>query len=452
MEETLQKIRAVHFIGIGGSGMSGLARILKKEGKKISGSDQDDTAILDSLRKEGIKVMIGHKPENVPKGIQAVIYSPAVAENNPERIEANMLGIRQYSYPQAVGLLTKEKKTISVCGTHGKTTTTAMAAAVFINAKMDPSVIVGANIRELGNSNAHSGKGKYLIVESCEYKRGFLNFSPEVIIMTNVEADHLDYYKNLEDYKKAFLQFIGKLPENGLIVANIDDPNIRIILKGEHKVKIIWFGTGKKADVRLEGKSIYIKGKRTANLDLKIPGQHNFLNATAVIAICIELGIPLKKTISALETYRGASRRFEKIGFCGNAEVIDDYGHHPTEIRVTLRAAREKFGKNARILCIFQPHQYSRTLKLLKGFASAFGDADEVIIPNIFKVRDSAEDVKKISPVKLVETIGRNHKHVSYGGGFKRTIKDVRKRAGKYDAIIVMGAGDVYKIGEALIA
>lgn len=449
MKKDLPAVKSIHFIGIGGSGMSGLARILKAQKKTVTGSDIALNHTVEGLKKEGIKVTIGHKSGNIPKKTEMVVYSPAVPPNNPERLAAEKMGIPEFSYPQAVGLLTRTKSTICICGTHGKTTTTAMSSAVFIAAKKDPSVIVGAVIRELHQKNARNGKGKDLIIESCEYRRGFLNYRPQTIIITNVEADHLDYYKNLADYKKAFLQFVNTLPPNGMVIANRDDKNIRSILKNYPGKKIVWFGRFRGSDYLLKKNIIRHRNKILTELHLGIPGEHNLMNAAAVTALAHKYKLPMATVRKALEGYQGSSRRFETVGYCGRTVVIDDYGHHPTEIKATLKAAREKYGPKAKILCVFQPHQYSRTYKLLKDFARAFKDADEVIIPNIYGVRDKAADLKKINTAKLVRTIAGFHRRVSDGKGFDSTIKKIRKN-GAYDVIITMGAGDVYRIAEAL--
>lgn len=451
MKNFYKSVKNIHLIGIGGSGMSGLARILKAMGKSVTGSDANPGHTIEKLRKEGITIAVGHQEKNMPDSTEMVIYSPAVPSNNPERSKAQKLKIPVYSYPEAVGLLTEEKSTICICGTHGKTTTTAMTAAAFLQNKKDPSVIVGATIHELGGKNAHYGKDNELIIESCEYKRGFLNYSPSVIIITNLEADHLDYYKNLADYKKAFVQFVKKLPSGGMVVANHDDKNIRDILKNVRGVKIVWYGKTASNGYHLKKSSVYFSGKKITEHHLRIPGEHNLMNATAVMALAKEYGLAIGKSAEGLKNYKGSSRRFETMGFMGKTIIIDDYGHHPTEIRATLKAARDKFGKKAKILCVFQPHQFSRTYKLLKGFMSSFHEADEVIIPNIYGVRDSAEDMKKISIKKFVAALSKEHPRVSDGNGITSTVALIKKTYKKYDIIITMGAGDVYKISEDLI-
>lgn len=450
MEKDLNNLKYIHFIGIGGSGMSGLARIMKAQNKAVTGSDQHKNHTIESLIHEGIKIKIGQKIQQIPNKTQAVVYSPAVPQNNPEMKAARKMKIHQFSYPEAVGRLTRTKSTICICGTHGKTTTTAMSSAAFLKGEKDPSIIVGAAIKELNNHNARHGMGENLIIESCEYRRGFLNYQPQTIVITNIEADHLDYYKNLADYKKAFLQFVHKLPQNGMVIANHDDKNIRSILKNYRKTKIIWYGQTAGAEYVLKNNVIYHKKMKQAELTLQVPGNHNLMNATAVVALAGQYKIPIKTTIKALNEFKGSSRRFETVGYHGKAIVIDDYGHHPTEIKATLSAARERFGAKAKILCIFQPHQYSRTYKLLKDFVKAFKDASEIIIPNIYGVRDSEQDMKKIDTNKFVLAISKHHKHVINGKGFEKTINRIRKD-NSYDVILTMGAGDVYKISEQLV-
>ncbi len=447
----LAQFRHIYCIGIGGSGVSGIARMLQESGHTVSGSDEKSSSVTLKLVAEGIKITIGHKTENLPEMCDLVIYSPAIPEENPERLEAKKRKIVQFSYPQAVGLVTKNFQTISICGTHGKTTVTAMCAAAFIRAKENPTVILGSTTKELQNRNERLGQGKYFLLESCEYQRGFLNYHPKVIIITNLEIDHLDYYKDLEDYKNAFSEYIKKLQPNGLLIVNTDDENIRSITRDFRKCPVITFGTAKSADYRLEDGTIFHDGEILAELKLRIQGQHNLMNATAAVALCHELGIDIAEAIDALNDYRGASRRMEEKGIVAETVIIDDYAHHPTEITATLRAIREKYGKAKKILCIFQPHQYSRTRKLFNEFAHSFGDADEVIIPNILRARDSEEEVKSVSPEKLVDEISKFHPKASFGNGLENTSAKVKKLLPKFDVIVTMGAGDVWKIAEKLL-
>lgn len=468
MTNPFKSYRQIHCIGIGGTGVSGLARILKQSGSKVLGSDEKKSKITDQLIKEGITVKIGHKAANLNSQTDLVIYSAAIPENNPERIEAKKRGLLQLTYPQAVGLLTKFFETVCISGTHGKTTTTAMAAAAFIAAKKDPTVIVGASIKELHSRNERLGKGPNFILESCEYRRGFLNYHPQIIIITNIEADHLDYYKNLKDYISAFKEFIAKLPKSGLLIANFDDSNVRKICEDYQKqnpksAKVISFGKSQDANYQLKSNSIFqkvvgkksgrvkkIQTKKIANLNLQIPGDHNLMNATAAISLCSELGLNLKLATAAINNYTGASRRFEIKGKVGKTTIIDDYAHHPTEIRATLKAVRQKFGKEAKVLCVFQPHQYSRTRELLKEFATSFQDANELIVPNILRVRDTAKDVASISPEILIAKISKNHPNAHHIPGFEKTIKNIHPRIKDFNVIITLGAGDIWQISQNL--
>jgi UDP-N-acetylmuramate--alanine ligase len=289
------------------------------------------------------------------------------------------------------------------------------------------------------------------VLESCEHFRSFMNYKPEIIIITNIEVDHLDYYKNLEDYVSAFRSFIKKLPKKGLLIANGDDANVKKIIKNFRGAKVILYGESAGNDYKLGGGAVKTPQNKKITLNLKIPGRHNLLNAAAVITLACELKLDPETANKALSSFQGSARRCELKGIIGRTHVIDDYAHHPTEIRATLRAMREKYGTRSRILCIFQPHQYSRTRLLLKDFAASFKDADEVIIPNILGVRDKPADIKKMTPEKLVKEISKNHPRASHINGFPETSAYVKKRLKNYDVVITMGAGDVWKIADEII-
>lgn len=430
--------------------MSGLAQLLHNYGIRIAGSDQNPSQTIDNLLAGGLNITIGHQKENVPSDADLIIYSPAIPADNPERAFALEKNIPQLSYPQAVGLLTEHKKTIAICGTHGKTTTTGMLAAAFIQAEKEPTVIVGSPLRELENKNERAGTGDYFILEACEYYRGFLNYSPFVVVLTNMEADHLDYFKDIEDYEKAFREFVEKLPNDGFLVACRDDGRVRKIALESGK-RVVFFGKDDQSDYQLVDKNIYQRGKFLGELSLSLPGEHNRMNALATIACAVELGLDFQKVLQGVNHYHGAKRRFEIKGIIERTTIIDDYGHHPTEIKATLKALREKFGTDKKALCIFQPHQHNRTYHLLEDFAQSFTDADEVIIPNIFAARDSQEDKERMSEEKLVEAIGRYHPAVSYGHGLEKTAENVKKRLQDFDVVITMGAGDITKLNEQLL-
>jgi UDP-N-acetylmuramate--alanine ligase len=438
-----------HFIGIGGSGMSGLARIYKSSGSVVTGSDMNASHITEQLAAEGITFTIGHHQDNLPMVTELVVYSSAIPKDNPERLKAFRSGIRQLSYPEAVGLLTRRYETVSVCGTHGKTTTGGMAAAAFIAAKSDPTVLMGSTTFELGDRNSRCGKGRHFILESCEHFRNFLHYEPKYAIVTNIELDHLDYYRDSHDYIGAFREFLSKIPREGLIVANGDDSGVLEALKG-NKRRVILYGSGYDNDYRIINRALFYKGKEIFKLNLGIPGIHNAYNASAVFALCHELNMDMSAAAKALLEYRGAGRRFQIMGSIGKTLVIDDYAHHPTEIAATLHAVREKYGDGKKVTCVFQPHQYSRTRHFLEDFSEAFGRADHVIVPDIIRVRDSDEDVTLTSAQTLVERISSKHPSVTASGDLDSTIVMLKKTSSDYDIIVTMGAGDVWKVAEAL--
>ncbi len=451
MFQSLLSYKKIHFIGIGGSGMSGLAQILLQSGITISGSDKNDSYQLQQLSEQGVNIHIEHRSENLPDDTQAVIYSAAIPLDNPEIISAQKKNLPLFTYPQAIGVLTQQYKTICICGTHGKTTTTGLLASAFIADHQDPTVIVGSTLQELKNKNNRLGKSPYFIVESCEYRRGFLNYHPSVIVITNIEADHLDYFKDFADYQKAFEEFIQKLPKDGLIIANYDDPTVRALTAKSGK-KIIYYGHDINANYHLEGHDIFTQKKQVAHLALQIPGEHNRMNAAAALATAAALELNLNNVLTALNSYQGAKRRFEIKGHIGKTLLIDDYAHHPTEIKATLKALRERYGQDKKVLCIFQPHQYSRTYSLFAEFTKAFKDTNEVIIPNILEVRDSKQDLEKVTAQSLVEALNKEGSKARWGGGtLTQTAKLIKPAIDQYDIIITMGAGDVWKVLDELI-
>ena len=422
----------IHFIGIGGIGISALAQYYLAGGHEVSGSDLVSSEITTFLKKKGAKIYMGlHKKKCLKHDIKQVIYSPAVKKDNPELLEAKKRGIKIQSYPQALGELTKKYFTIAISGTHGKSTTTAMIALILIKAGFDPTVILGTKLKEFENSNFRMGKGEYLVIEADEWNASFLNYWPKIIVLTNIEKEHLDYYKNLKHILKTYQEFISHLPKSGTVIANRKDENIKKIISNFQS----------------------LKSKDTQRLKtvLKIPGEHNILNALAALKTARILKIPDRTSFKALSEYKGAWRRFEqhklKIGK-RKVEIISDYAHHPTEIRATLKAAREKFS-NKKIWCIFQPHQHQRTFYLFKDFIRVFREIaiDKLIITDIYDVagREKGNIRSKINSEKLVKTICRawaiylpKEKIVNY---LKKNLKGG-------EVVIIMGAGDIYKIIE----
>ena len=449
----------IHFIGIGGIGVSALAQYYLAKGEQVSGSDLVSSEITELLKKKGAKIFIGHSAKNLLKDVNLVIYSPAVKEDNPELKEAKKLGIKCLSYPESLGELTKKYFTIAITGTHGKSTTTAMAALILIKAGFDPTVIVGTKLKEFNNSNFRMGNSKYLIIEACEHEESFLNYWPKAIAITNIEKDHLDYYKNLNNILKAFRKFISHLPKNGILIVNKDDKNIKYILKTSQSYR-------SRTSI-----SYSIKQKEAEKLRkiLKVPGTHNIYNALAALSIARTLKIPDKDSYQALSEYKGSWRRFEltRVKLSETTRkiiIISDYAHHPTEVKATLQASREKFTRQ-KIWCVFQPHQYQRTYYLFDDFVKVFKEAldenriDKLIITDIYDVagRENKKIKKKASSKKLIKkikeslknsAISRNVKHIS---SIKETATYLKKNLEDKEILIIMGAGDIYKLSEKIV-
>ncbi|MEK7162951.1 MAG: UDP-N-acetylmuramate--L-alanine ligase [Patescibacteria group bacterium] len=482
----------VHFIGIGGIGTSALARWFLTHNYKVSGSDSESSLITNALKKEGVNIFIGHRAKNIPQKTELVIYSAAIPTENIEFKKANSLRIPMKSYAEALGDLTKQYKTIAVSGSHGKSTTTALLSLVLIKAGFDPTVIIGTKLKEFGDSNFREGKGQNLILEADEYNGSFLNYSPFAAIITNIDREHLDYYKNLTAVKKAFLKFIDNIRQGGILVVNKDDKNLFSLksriqkIAKKKKIKIFWYG------FRVVPRLIpHISAL------LKIPGEHNLSNTLAVYALAKVLKIKEKDVFEAISNYSGAWRRMEYRGELRieNLEyrkkkiktppsilnskssilVYDDYAHHPTEIKATLAGIAQKWPKTP-IICVFQPHQAKRLAILFKEFISAFNNADTLILLDIFKVkgRDSSASLRAsastrdVNSQKLAESIKKhiaklNHDtklkniiYLPYHEKLLKTIKNIilnpqSSILNPSAIIIMMGAGDIYKMTDKLI-
>jgi len=403
----------VHFIGIGGIGVSALAQYYLSKGYKVSGSDLVASEITDMLKEKGAKIFIGkQKKKNITKDVDIVIYSPAVKKDNPEFLQSTHYRLQNKSYPEALGDLTREYYTIAVSGAHGKSTTTAMIGLVLTKAGLDPTVVVGTRVKEFGNSNFRAGKSKLLVIEACEYDASFLNYSPKIIIITNIDKEHLDYFKTFENVQKAFADFIAKLPLDGHLIkdASLDMPEAK-------KIKNI----------------------------LQVPGQHNVLNALNVLQVARILQVPDEITFKALSEFTGTWRRFE-IKKNENFIIVSDYAHHPNEIKATLQAAREKYKKD-KIWCVFQPHQHQRTHYLFDDFVKTFKEApiDKIIITDIYDVagRETKSISKSVSSEKLVKKINKDN--VIYLS-MEKIESFVKQSVGQFDVLIIMGAGDVYTL------
>jgi len=419
------KVDKIHFVGIGGIGISALAKMMLLLKKKVSGSDISLGEAAERLREKGVKVSIGHKKSNLTKNTDLVIYSPAVKKDNPELLRAKELNIPTYSYPQALGLISKGKETIAISGTHGKTTTVAMVGEIMISAKKDPTIVIGSFMKKQ-KDNFVMGKSQYFIVEACEYKRSFLHLLPKILVITNIDNDHLDYYKNIQDIQKAFSQLISKVPANGFIITNPNDKNIKKALKlSKTKAEII----------------DYTKEKKPK---LKILGGYNILNAKAAIAVARLVGIKKAQIEKSLKNFSGTWRRFEYKGKTKKGALIyDDYAHHPTEVKAVLEAIRESF-PNKKIIAVFQPHLYSRTKFFLNEFSRALNNIDEVIITDIYAAREKKD--KTIHAKDLV----KKTKNACYISNFSEIKKYLINQVDKDSIIITLGAGDVYKISEGI--
>ncbi|MCC2631163.1 MAG: murC [Candidatus Paceibacter sp.] len=426
------KFKKVHFIGIGGIGISAIARMMMLEGKKVSGSDRDESNITHELRKLGAEIFIGQDAHNIDAKTDLVIYTVAIPDDNPELMKAKELGVTTISYPQALGAISEQKYTIAVSGAHGKTTTTAMIAKVLIDAELDPTVVVGSLLKDY-ESNFVAGKGKYLVAEACEYKRSFLNLAPKILVITNIDDDHLDYYKDIEDIKSAFIEMVEKIPEDGFLVCDLEQPHV--------------------VDVARKAKCTVIDYELFAdmNLELKIPGDHNLANAAAALAVADILEINRKKAEESLQNFSGTWRRFEFKGKTKTgALVYDDYGHHPTEVKATLRGVRQMF-PDRRVTVIFQPHLFSRTKQHLHEFAKAFVDADNVILAPIYPAREPFDET--ISSDMVALEIVKNGGIANAFPSLDAVELHAKKELGSdKDVLITMGAGDIYKIGEKLVA
>ena len=424
-----KNIKKIHFIGIGGIGVSALAKMMLLLKKKVTGSDLSENIANQRIKKLGGKVLLGHKKSNISKDIDMVVHTPAIKQDNPELIEAKKINILTYSYPEALGLISKEKYTIAVSGTHGKTTTTAMLAETMISAKKDPTVIVGSFLRKQ-KDNFIPGQSKYFLVEACEYKESFLNLYPDILIITNIDNDHLDYFKNIKNIQKVFAKMISKVPKDGFIICNPNDKNTKQALKlAKTKSEII----------------DYTKEKK---LKLKVPGDHNIANAQAALVASKLIDIKKTQAEKYLKEYFGVWRRFEYKGKTKKGALIyDDYAHHSTEVKATIKAFREKFEKK-KIYIVFQPHLYSRTKLLINDFAQSFNAADQVIITDIYAARE--KDTNLIHAEDLVKEIKKYNPFVRYISDFKDIVKYLKQDTSKNDIVVTMGAGDIYKISENL--
>lgn len=449
-----KKVKNIHFIGVGGSGMSGIAEVILNLGYRVTGSDVKESNITRRLRGLGGEIYIGHRPENI-FGAHVVVVSSAIRKDNVEVIKAKELSIPVIPRAEMLAELMRLKYGVAVAGAHGKTTTTSMVATVLARGGLDPTVVIGGRLNSL-DSNAKLGQGEFLVAEADESDGSFLKLSPTIAVVTTIDREHLDHYGNMERLKDAFLSFINKVPFYGLSVLCHDDPYIRELLPHIEK-RYLAYGLGEGASlgakgIRLDGMEsrfeVIFKEKSLGIFELTMPGIHNVSNSLAAISVGIELGLDVETIKDGLKGFSGVERRFQIKGEVNDILFVDDYGHHPTEIKATLSAA--KAGWKRRVVVLFQPHRYTRTRDLLKDFFSAFNQADSVIITDIYPAGESPID--GVSASLIYEGIKKSgQRDVAYISDKESVLKELQKRLRPGDTFLTLGAGDVWKIGEELL-
>ena len=454
MSVTLRNFQRIHLVGVGGSGMSGIAEVLLSSGYAISGSDLKATSVTERLRNMGATIQEGHAPENV-HGAHVVVVSSAVAPDNVEISEAHRLKIPVIPRAEMLAELMRLKYGIAVAGAHGKTTTTSMTAAVLAAAGLDPTFVVGGRVNHAG-ANARVGQGEYMVVEADESDRSFLLLAPVIAVVTTIDREHMGQYSSLEEIQETFLQFINRVPFDGSVVLCLDEPNVQAILPRVNR-PVVTYGTSSQADlviadVKLKGLAsefrLKFRGEDLGIFELPSPpGIHNVRNASAAAAVGLVLNVPPDLIREGLESFSGVARRFEIKGTFNGVTLIDDYGHHPAEIRATLEAARGCGFK--RLLALFQPHRYSRTQYLWDDFRSSFNQADVVVITDIYAAGESP--LEGITGEKLSEAISAaGHKNVVYSSTLQGGIEFMLRESRPGDAVMTIGAGSVGRVTEEL--
>ena len=454
-----------HFIGAGGIGMSGLAQLLMKNEAIVTGSDETLTEVIDELRKRGAEITIGHRDRNLKLGTNAVVISAAIKENNPELKLAREQGYKVYKYAQMLGKLMDCYEGIAISGTHGKSTTSGWLTYVLKEASLEPNFIIGALVSQLGSSSA-AADGKYFVAEACEYDRSFLNLKPKIACILNIEQDHLDYYKNEDEIVEAFCEFALGVRPQGVLIANGQDVNVSKIItdsrfcENDKAVGCETFGFDENCNFHARNISlsndglyafdVYHNDTLLGATRISVPGEHNILNALAVTAMAVNAGLKAEVVLELLPGFTGIDRRLMLKGRFDGITVLDDYAHHPTEIRASLQAIRQRY-RPGRIWCVFQPHQYSRTRFLLDDFAESFKLADITIVPEIYFVRDSLSAKKEINARILVERIRANGNEALFIDGFGPICDYLESNLADGDVVVSMGAGDIWKVADEYI-
>ena len=449
----------VHFIGIGGCGMNGLANMLVDAGAIVTGSDPHLPDTARQLIARNVNVSRDQMGELLSKETELVVRSAAILDHNLEFKAAKARGIPVIKYAELLGQVMEERHGIAVAGTHGKSTTTAMLAYALMQCGEDPSFVVGGTVKQLGGGGSRSGMSKLFVAEACEFDRSFLKLHPKIAIINNIEEDHLDCYKNIFEINDAFRRFAMLVPKDGLILANSKDVNVAIAMQsiaspiqrvmvnesGARPTDVQWVTDFNGLKNGGPCGTVYFNGQEMAKLQLSIPGIHNLFNATMALAACHAVGADLSKAAAAINEFTGVDRRLTEVGKCKGAMILDDYGHHPTEIKATLRAICEKY-QPSRLFCVFQPHQHSRTRFLLRDFATSFAAATETIVPEIYFVRDSDLERERITAYELVEKIIDNGQDAVHINKLKDIPQYLFPKLQTGDVVVTMGAG---KIGRA---
>ena len=445
----------IHFTGIGGIGMSGIAEVLLNLGYRITGSDAKLSATTERLSKLGATIYEGHAAENLGEA-KALVVTSAVNAQNPEVQEARRLGIPVIPRGELLAELMRLKFGIAIAGSHGKTTTTSMAATILSEAGLDPTVVVGGRVATMGGSNARVGHSDFLVVESDESDGSFLKLSPILAVVTNIDREHLDHYASIEEIRAAFRDFINKVPFYGAAILCLDDENVQQVIPEVNR-RTITYGTSAQVDLAISDVKclhfasdfrLKLRGVDLGVFHVRVPGFHNVLNATAAVAVALELDVKPDKIREGLASFTGVDRRFQTRGEAGGVTVIDDYGHHPTEIRATLAAARLcNFG---RVLAIFQPHRYTRTSALMEEFARSFNDADAVFVMDIYAA--SERPIEGVTSEALAEAMRRyGHRAANYAGTMEKAVDAVLREAKPGDVIMTLGAGTVWQAGDRIL-
>ena len=448
------KIQKIHFVGIGGIGMSGIAEVLINLGYQVSGSDLKESELTQRLARLGGLISYGHRRENLAE-VDVVVTSTAVKQDNPEVEEAHRRKIPVIPRAEMLAELMRMKYGIAIAGTHGKTTTTSMVATVLSHGDIDPTVVIGGRLDSIG-SNAKLGQGEFLVAEADESDGSFLTLSPTIAVVTNVDEDHLDFYRDLDEIRATFIDFINKVPFYGLVVLCLDDGNLQGMIP-QVKKRLVTYGLTSQADFQASNVEhqgdrttfrVHFRGEDLGRLSIRMPGRHNVLNALAAVAVGMELDMPFPVIAEGFQDFGGVGRRFQVKGEPQGIMIVDDYGHHPVEIKATLAAACS--GWSRRVVAVFQPHRYSRTAALFHDFVTAFYQADHIAVMDVYAAGEA--EIPGVTAEKLADGIsGHGHKSCCYTGNIEATVEHLQAVLQPGDILITLGAGNVWQVGEELL-